>query len=170
MMTDGDVRKAMADGHISIKPDVQDDRIQPVSVDLTLASEILEIGSLENDSRRYVVTKDGLHLPANTFVLASTVENVKLAPHIAAHVHGKSTLGRRGLFVHVTAGLIDPGWNGQITLEMYCVNPCGILLVPGMKICQITFEDLGKPVLRPYGSKGLNSHYQGQVGPTKPRT
>ena len=98
------------------------------------------------------------------------VEYVKLDPSIAARLEGKSSLGRLGILTHSTAGFIDPGFEGHITLELSNVSTLPVKLWPGMKIGQMCFFQLSSPAEHPYGSKGTGSHYQGQRGPTPSRS
>jgi dCTP deaminase len=89
---------------------------------------------------------------------------------LVGRVEGKSSLARLGLFVHVTAGFIDPGFEGHITLELFCANGRGITLYPGMPVCQISFENMESPPMRPYGKGATGSKYMGQEqGPTPSR-
>ncbi|MFQ5861379.1 MAG: dCTP deaminase, partial [Dehalococcoidia bacterium] len=104
-----------------------------------------------------------------TFVLGTTQESVTLPDDIVARVDGKSSLGRLGLLVHATAGYVDPGWTGKLTLELSNQSQMPIALYHGMKIAQISFLRLSTAVQRPYGSPGLGSKYQGQTGPTPSR-
>lgn len=113
--------------------------------------------------------KDAFVLNPGCFVLGTTVERLRLGKNLIAKLDGKSTLGRLGLIVHCTAGYIDPGFEGQITLEMFNCAPYPIELVPGAPIGQLRFEFLSSPCLRAYGSAGLGSHYQGQTGATPPK-
>lgn len=115
--------------------------VQPCSIDLTLEESEL------------------WRLDPQEFCLATTVEAVNLPSHIGARVEGKSSLGRRGLFIHVTAGWIDPGFRGQITLELFNCSLEPIQLVPHQKICQLAFFYLDKPAQKSYGGK-----YQDQIG------
>jgi dCTP deaminase len=108
-------------------------------------------------------------LQPHTFCLGSTVETVTLPDDIVARVDGKSSLGRLGLLVHATAGYVDPGWTGQLTLELSNQSQMPIALYYGMRIAQISFLRLTTPASRPYGSPGLGSKYQGQLGPTASR-
>lgn len=103
------------------------------------------------------------------FMLAHTVEEIELGRTLAARVDGKSSLGRLGLQVHCTAGFIDPGFKGQVTLELYNQAPFPILLRVGMPIGQLVCERTTGPVERPYGAADLASHYQGSVGAVLPR-
>jgi dCTP deaminase len=103
------------------------------------------------------------------FVLGSTLEVVGLADDIVARLEGKSSLGRIGLLIHSTAGFIDPGFRGQVTLELSNVANLPIAIYPGMKIGQVSFYQLSTPAEHPYGSPGAGSKYQGQSGPTPSR-
>ena len=104
------------------------------------------------------------------FALGSTWEYVKLDATVAARLEGKSSLGRLGILTHSTAGFIDPGFEGHITLELSNVSTLPVKLWPGMKIGQMCFFQLSSPAEHPYGSKGTGSHYQGQRGPTPSRS
>ena len=101
--------------------------------------------------------------------VGSTAEVVGLADDIVARLEGKSSLGRIGLLIHSTAGFIDPGFTGQVTLELSNVANLPIAIYPGMKIGQISFYQLSTPAEHPYGSPGAGSKYQGQAGPTPSR-
>ena len=103
------------------------------------------------------------------FVLGSTLERVTLPDDLVARLEGKSSLGRLGLLIHSTAGFIDPGWDGHVTLELSNVANLPITIYHEMKIGQISFMQLSEPTSRPYGSSSLGSKYQGQRGPTPSR-
>jgi dCTP deaminase len=103
------------------------------------------------------------------FVLGSTLELVTLPDDIVARLEGKSSLGRLGLLIHSTAGFVDPGWNGHLTLELSNVATLPIALYPGMKIGQISFLRMTTAAENPYGSGAVSSKYQGQRGPTPSR-
>jgi dCTP deaminase len=103
------------------------------------------------------------------FVLGSTIERVAIPDDMVARLEGKSSLGRLGLLIHSTAGYVDPGWDGYLTLELSNVANLPITIYPGMKIGQISFFRLTTRAERPYGSKGTKSKYQGQRGPTASR-
>jgi dCTP deaminase len=103
------------------------------------------------------------------FVLGSTVERVRLPDDLVARLEGKSSLGRLGLLIHSTAGYVDPGWDGYLTLELSNVANLPITIYAGMKIGQISFFRLSTPAEHPYGSKDRGSKYQGQRGPTASR-
>jgi dCTP deaminase len=118
-------------------------------------TELVEIA----DDRRFI-------LHPGEFVLGATLERVRLPDDLVARLDGKSSLGRLGLQVHSTAGLADPGFDGQITLELSNVASLPIAIYPGMRIAQLVFERLTTPAERPYGHGTLGSKYQGQRGPT----
>ena len=103
------------------------------------------------------------------FVLGSTLERVTLPDDLVARLEGKSSLGRLGLLIHSTAGFIDPGWDGHVTLELSNVANLPITIYPEMKIGQLSFVQMAEPTDNPYGSTGLGSKYQGQRGPTPSR-
>jgi deoxycytidine triphosphate deaminase len=137
--------------------DLAGDRLQPASVELCLGA----VAGHRWDDGPFLLTAGG-------FTLASTAERVTIPPHLYAHLDGKSTLGRLGLVVHVTAGWIDPGFDGEITLELANLSAIPVRLVEGMRIAQLRFGLMEGRVVRPYGHPGLGSHYQGQTGPTGP--
>jgi dCTP deaminase len=148
--------------------------LQPASIDLKLGEGFLEPCS------NMVITLDGKTKPGfvkslkpdefllfpGRFALGTTREHVKIPNGLVARVEGKSSIGRIGLCVHATAGYIDPGFEGQITLEFYNMGPATILLKSGFPICQLAFERLTSPANRPYGHLSLKSKYQGQTGVT----
>lgn len=149
--------------------------VQPASYDLALHQTILvpQFASTidlrtdnPKDHMREVSLGTGYRLLPGASVIASTIEVIRCPRDIAARVEGKSSLGRLFLAVHVTAGWIDPGWVGQVTLEVVNHGPWTIVLWPGMKIAQINFTRMGYQCSDPYGSEKLKSHYQGQQGPT----
>ena len=189
MLNDHEISKAIEAGDISIEP-FNLNRLQPVSYDLTLAKDIRvpredihTIRTREWDDYRpgtkYYGTVPswgphttgreigprGWRLLRRQFILACTREYVKLSPGIAARVEGKSSLGRLGMAVHITAGFIDPGFEGQITLEIANLAPWDIELYEGMPIAQIVFE----PVTPPQRDYSKTGRYQGQTGPTESR-
>jgi dCTP deaminase len=179
MLADFEIRKGIETGQIGIRP-FNDDRLQPVSYDLTLhpvvrvpdpyVTRLNLFGDYEGDAdwphayTRKQATDQAVLRPGD-FLLASTQETVHLDSTMAARVEGKSSLGRIGLAVHITAGFIDPGFVGQITLEVKNVAPWEIPLRSGMLIAQIVFEQVNAPA-RDYGQTG---RYQGQQGPTESR-
>lgn len=157
----------------------QRERVQPASYDLSLANRFVTVapnaGDRHESWRRAtedaVVTVDpgGVYwIPAHGFVLAETAETVTLPRDLAARIEGKSTIGRQALLVH-TAGFVDPGFEGTLTLELANVTDYPIGVQPGQLIAQLWFHMLLEPAERPYGSPGLGSRYQGQSGPTPAR-
>jgi dCTP deaminase len=118
----------------------------------------------------YVPKGSAFQLNPGAFVLGSTFETIALGANIAARVEGKSSLGRLGLLVHSTAGFVDPGFEGQITLELSNLGTMPIILYPGMKISQLCFFRLQDPTTLLYGSRAAGSHYQNQAGPTTSRS
>ena len=116
-----------------------------------------------------VVDDEAFILHPGEFVLGSTLERVTLPDDLVARLEGKSSLGRLGLLIHSTAGFIDPGWDGHVTLELSNVANLPITIYPEMKIGQLSFVQLSEPAERPYGTEGIGSKYQGQRGPTPSR-
>lgn len=181
MISDRTIRRFLLSGEIQLEaPDgISDIQFQPASVDLRLDSVKIRhnwIMRLVRWSLDKIRAWRGLPpepvswtLKPGQFALACTIEVIGLGPKVAARVEGKSSLGRRGLQVH-SAGFVDPGFTGQITLELVNLHhDTPIRLVSGMMICQLSFDLLDTPALRPYGHPELRSHYQGQTGVTGPR-
>lgn len=169
-----------------VHPYPKDVQFQPASLDLCLGNEFKTFDApgwgtldptapipedwMETTVVQQVEGAESFYeLAPNTFTLATTVERIEMPRHLVARVEGKSSLGRLGLIVHATAGFIDPGFKGQITLEMVNLAPRPILLRVGMRICQLSFDRLEGTVLRPYGHPDLKSKYQGQMGTTMSR-
>ncbi|HEY3692309.1 MAG TPA: dCTP deaminase, partial [Pseudonocardiaceae bacterium] len=128
--------------------------------------------SLQQDELTSLVEPEGdepFVLHPGEFVLGSTFEQITLPDDLAGRLEGKSSLGRLGLLTHSTAGFIDPGFSGHITLELSNVANLPIILWPGMKIGQLCLFRLSSPAEHPYGSAGVGSRYQGQRGPTPSR-
>lgn len=161
-LSDRDIRERIERGDIVVTPSPPDPHLQPASIDLRLDPQHVLMGP---DGGRLERTGPILMRPG-CFALACTLERVHLPRDVVGRVEGKSTWARRGLQVHA-AGFIDPGFEGQITLELALLGPEALVLYPGVAICQIAFSELSSPALRPYGSPGLGSHYQGQRGPTR---
>lgn len=154
---------------IVIEPRPEDFCFQAASVDLTLGNEFQMYNAFGGDldpvappKLRIIYVKDGCRyfLEPSRFVLAATRERIAVPDDLVARVEGKSSLGRLGLLVHVTAGFIDPGYRGVITLELRNLNMRPIVLRPGMRISQLCFESMTSKAGRPYGSDGLCSKYQ----------
>lgn len=163
ILSDRDIHNALALGRARISPmDVR--QVQPASVDLRLGNDWVWCGP-DGPEKRH----GELVLEPGDCVLGTTLERVYVDASLAARVEGKSSWGRRFLLVHATAGWIDPGFEGQITLEFANLSRQRLVIVPGTFICQLTFLTMTSPAARPYGSEGLNSKYQGQVGTTPAR-
>jgi dCTP deaminase len=177
VLSDRDIRAAIEAGEVVIRPYDPID-LQPSSVDLHLdrrfrvfrnnryayidvrkpQPDLTELVTIEND--------EPVVLHPGEFVLGQTLEWTELPVDLVARLEGKSSLGRLGLLIHSTAGYVDPGWKGNLTLELSNVANLPIALYYGMKIGQISFFKMSSPVDRPYGSKELGSKYQGQSEPT----
>lgn len=177
VLSDRSIKEEMALGRIVIDPYDPAD-IQPSSVDLHLGGSFQVFRnsrypyidpSMEQSGLMEMVAaspEEPFVLHPGEFALGATIERITLASDIVGRLEGKSSLGRLGLLIHSTAGYIDPGWNGTLTLELSNVANLPIVLTPGMAIGQISFMRMTTPVDRPYGSPGLGSKYQGQVDPT----
>lgn len=150
-------------------------RVRPASYEVRLGHDFrfimkgddspLDPKSLGEHTVKFVRFEDDpLELRPQEFVLGATIESVKIPPHIACEVRGKSTLGRLGLQVHTTAGWIDPGFSGVITLELFNCGPRSLLLWPGMDIAQLTFMRLTSTCQKPYGHPDHKSKYQHSSG------
>ncbi len=179
VLSDRSIREAIASGKIGIDP-LGDDCIQPSSVDLHVdqyfrlfrnhTSRVIDVREDQEDLTELVdIGNEALILHPGEFVLGSTKEKVTLPVDLVARLEGKSSLGRLGLLIHSTAGFVDAGWNGHLTLELSNVANLPITVYPGMKIGQISFLEMTTPADQPYGSAGLHSKYQGQWGPTPSR-
>lgn len=188
MLNDREIRTALKNDMIGIEP-FDDSQMQPVSYDLRLAKEIrvpredihmIDPGmAVEGRVTTYYgkvppwsthttgrdLPPNGRYIKHGEFMLGCTQEVIRLSPFVAARVEGKSSLGRLGLAVHITAGFIDPGFEGQITLEIANLAPWNIVLYPGMPIAQIVFE----PVTPPDEDYTQTGRYNGQRGPTESR-
>lgn len=179
MLPDHVIEARMQAGDITVDPDPAPHRRQPASIDLTLGDTYrrftahhgpITLDAIPDDlTVRLLIGPDGLTLRPGAFVLATTAERVGVPDDLCAFLHGRSTLGRLGLTAHVTAGLIDPGFHGQITLEISNVGPLTVTLHVGDAIGQLTFEQLDSAATRPYGHAELSSRYQGQSSATAPR-
>lgn len=158
ILSDRDINEEMYWNRIEIR-DMAPGAIGPASVDLYLGDTVVLDGELAAHS--FVVA----HLKPLEFMLATTREVVTLPDNVMAQVHGCSSIGRTGLFVQ-NAGLIDPGFSGQITLELFNSSSRPIILEAGMRICQLSFSYLNQPCARPYAQRG---RYQNQRGATSSR-
>lgn len=179
IFSDRSIREAIAEGRIAIEP-FEPSFVQPSSVDLRVDTGFrvfqnhrhpsIDPRSPQEDLTRLVdVGNEPFMLHPGEFVLGATLERVRLGVDVVARLEGKSSLGRLGLLIHSTAGFIDPGFEGAITLELSNVATLPIAIHPGMKIGQISFYQMTTAADHPYGSPELGSKYQGQSGPTPSR-
>lgn len=168
MLTDKEIVIAIDMGEIVVEPLMSHEeiraRVGSVSIDLTMGREIVVVGEHTHNDERLMMNEFGYILKPGEFVLASTEEIVTLPATICGRLEGRSSVARMGLTVHVTAGIIDPGFSGRITLELANLGPKYITLYPGMRICALSFERLAFPVDTPYGLKDT-AKYQYQRGP-----
>jgi len=181
LLSDRDIRKEIESGRVGIEP-FEADMVQPSSVDVRIDRyfRVFEnhryphIDPAEEQAElTRLVEPDGADpfiLHPGEFVLACTYEVVTLPDDVAARLEGKSSLGRLGLLTHSTAGFIDAGFSGHVTLELSNMATLPIKLWPGMKIGQLCFFRLSSPAEAPYGSGATGSRYQGQRGPTASRS
>lgn len=173
MLSDKNIRDALLAGRLYIDPTPK--VIQPASVDVHLSRSFFSPDEEKGtelwprrgaDTRSFEVDDDGFILQPGGFVLGSTEETVHIPLTMAARFEGKSSLGRQGMLTHVSAGFIDPGFYGQITVEIVNLSSRPLDLRPGMPIGQLCFFRLETPASRAYGHPDLGSHYQGQTGAT----
>jgi dCTP deaminase len=180
VLSDRTIRRQLSEGRIEVEP-YDESLLQPSSLDVRVdrffrvfrnsrypfidvkeemedLTELVEIGEAEP-----------FILHPGEFVLGSTLERIKLPDDLVARLEGKSSLGRLGLLIHSTAGFIDPGWDGHVTLELSNVANLPITIYYAMKIGQLSFVQLTEPAETPYGANGLGSKYQCQAGPTPSR-
>jgi len=183
ILSDRDILARLADGDLAVEPLADVDlQVQPASVDVRLGRRFLEFEranvpcihpNREDEVEDYVsetVVDDGdeFVLHPGDFVLGTTKERVEVPPDLIAHVQGRSSLGRLAVVVHATAGVVDPGYRGQITLELSNLGKVPVALTPGMRISQLIFTELSSPADRPYGEE-RGSKYQDQDGPQASR-
>lgn len=177
ILSDRDIRKQIESGRLVIEP-FEPSMVQPSSVDLRVDSVFrvfhnarypyIDVRQPMQDLTEEVKVPDGeaFILHPGEFVLGSTLERVTLPEDLVARIEGKSSLGRLGLLIHSTAGFVDAGWSGHLTLELSNVANLPITIYPGMKIGQLCLFEMTSPAERPYGERGK---YQGQRGPTPSR-
>ena len=180
VLSDGTIRELIDSGHLRIEP-WDPSMVQPASVDVRLGNSFrvfhnhkiqsIDLASPPRDLTEHVeVDPDGeFVIHPGEFVLGRTVEIVAIPDDIVCRIEGKSSLGRLGLIVHATAGFVDPGFEGTLTLEITNFNSVPIVLRPGLPIAQLSFMALDRPAERPYGHPDLGSHYHGQVEATESR-
>ena len=181
LLSDRDLRAEIASGRVSIEP-YEAAMVQPSSIDVRIDRYFrvfhnsrythIDVAREMDDLTELVEPKgdDPFLLHPGEFVLGSTLEVITLGDDLASRLEGKSSLGRLGLLTHSTAGFIDPGFTGHVTLELSNVANLPITLYPGMKIGQICFFRLSSSAEKPYGHGATGSRYQGQRGPTPSRS
>ena len=177
ILSDRTIRAEIAAGRIKVDP-FDPAMVQPSSIDVRLDDQFLVFRS---HTRAVIDVKEDLSdltelvtvdedeafiLHPGEFVLGSTAECIGVPDDLVARIEGKSSLGRLGLLIHTTAGFVDAGFEGYLTLELSNVATLPITLYPGMKVGQISFIRMDGPAEHPYGSGSLGSKYAGQVGPT----
>ena len=180
VLSDGTIRRLLEEGRLVIDP-WDPTMLQPASVDLRLGTsfrvfhnhriQTIDIADPPRDLTEHVTVseEETFVIHPGEFVLGRTAERVELPDDLVARIEGKSSIGRLGLVVHATAGFVDPGWNGTLTLEITNFNSVPIVLRPGLPVAQLSLIGLDAPAERPYGHPELGSHYQGQVDATESR-
>jgi dCTP deaminase len=164
ILSDETLRSMLAEGTIVVEP-LEDYQVQPASIDLRLGRHFLKLDentlealTLDSELPYVKIEKDEIIIPPHSFLLATTVEFIRLPSNVTAFVEGRSSIGRIGLFIQ-NAGWVDPGFEGTITLELFNANRLPLKLAAGRRICQIVFAQMDQPTRRPYAGK-----YQGQRG------
>jgi dCTP deaminase len=161
ILSDGTIREYLKKGKLVVEP-LEDYQIQPASIDLRLGKSFLKLdeNTMEvmtlRDKISYVsFNTDEIIIPPNSFLLATTMEHIELPADLTAFVEGRSSIGRMGLFIQ-NAGWVDPGFKGQITLELYNANRLPIKLFSERRICQLVLAKLDRPAQNPYQGKYIN--------------
>ncbi len=180
VLSDRTIRRLVDEGRIGVEP-FDPGLMQPSSLDVRVDRffrvfrnsryPYIDVKTEQEELTELVEVpqEEAFILHPGEFVLGSTLERITLPDDLVARLEGKSSLGRLGLLIHSTAGFIDPGWDGHVTLELSNVANLPITIYPRMKIGQISFVQLSEPAEHPYGSAGIGSKYQGQRGPTPSR-
>ena len=180
ILSDRSIKEGIANGRIVMTP-YDESLVQPASIDIRLDGRFrvfrnyryscIDPKALQEDLTELVEVgpDEPFIVHPGEFILGNTVERIKLGDDLVARLEGKSSLGRLGLIVHATAGYVDPGFEGNITLELSNVANLPIRLYPGMKVGQISFFAMSTPADRPYGHPDLGSKYKGQSAPTASR-
>ena len=179
VLSDRTIRRLLAEGRIGVEP-YDHELLQPSSIDVRVDRffrvfhnaryPFIDVKQPMDDLTELVEVDSGpFILHPGEFVLGSTLERITLPDDLVARLEGKSSLGRLGLLIHSTAGFIDPGWDGHVTLELSNVANLPITIYYGMRIGQLSFVQLSEPAETPYGTAALGSKYQGQSGPTPSR-
>jgi dCTP deaminase len=180
ILSDVSIRKEIAAGRIVVDP-LGDGCIQPSSVDVRIdryfrvflnhTQRVIDVKDDQENLTQLIEVgeDDAFVLHPGEFVLGATLERIEVPSDLVARIDGKSSLGRLGLLTHATAGFVDAGFQGHITLELSNVATLPITLYPGMKVAQISFMQMTTPAEHPYGAGASGSKYQGQRGPTPSR-
>lgn len=183
ILSDKTIKEYLKEGKIVIDPLKDEKQIQPSSVDMRLGDEFKVFKVIrkpyidpkdEEDVSSYMESStveegEAFIIHPNEFALATTLEYVKLPDDLVARVEGRSSMGRLGVTMHVTAGFIDPGFEGKITLEISNIGAMPVALYPYQRVCQIVFETMTTPSELPYGHPDRNSKYMGQTRPESSR-
>lgn len=183
ILSDKTIKEYLEEGKILIDPLNDEKQIQPSSVDMRLGDEFKVFKVIRqpyidpkdpDDVAEYMESTtvkegDAFIIHPNEFALATTYEYVKVPNNLVARVEGRSSMGRLGVTMHVTAGYIDPGFEGRITLEISNIGAMPVALYPGQRVCQIVFETMTTPSEIPYGHPDRNSKYMGQIKPESSR-
>ena len=180
VLSDATIRRLVEEERIKVEP-WDPAMVQPASIDLKLGGSFrvfhnhkikaIDLAAPPSDLTEHVQVAEGEEfvIHPTEFVLGRTAEVVGLPDDVVARIEGKSSLGRLGLIVHATAGFVDPGFHGSLTLEITNFNSVPIVLRPGLPIAQLSFMALDRPAERPYGHPELGSHYHGQTEATESR-
>ena len=179
ILSDWDIKKYIKAGKLVVEPIKPEIQIQPSSIDLRLGNQFkvfrhmnkgyidIKCDNIEEYTEEIIIkNKDKFILHPDEFVLSTIKEWIEIPDNLVARIEGRSSLGRMALLIHATAGFIDPGFKGKITLELSNVGKMPIALYPNMRICQLAFEELSSPCERPYGHSTRESKYQMQKGVT----
>ena len=183
ILSDKTIKEYLEEGKIVIDPLKDEQQIQPSSVDMRLGDEFKVFKVIrkpyidpkdEEDIAEYMESStvpegEAFIIHPNEFALATTQEYVKVPDDLVARVEGRSSMGRLGVTMHVTAGYVDPGFEGRITLEISNIGAMPVALYPGQRVCQLVFETMTTPAEVPYGHPKRNSKYMKQLKPESSR-
>lgn len=183
ILSDKTIKEYLEEGKIVIDPLKDEQQIQPSSVDMRLSDEFKVFKVIrkpyidpkdEDDIAEYMESStvpegEAFIIHPNEFALATTQEYVKVPDDLVARVEGRSSMGRLGVTMHVTAGYVDPGFEGRITLEISNIGAMPVALYPGQRVCQLVFETMTTPAELPYGHPKRNSKYMKQLKPESSR-
>ena len=183
ILSDKTIKDYLEEGKIVIDPLKDEQQIQPSSVDMRLGDEFKVFKVIrkpyidpkdEEDIAEYMESStvpegEAFIIHPNEFALATTQEYVKVPDDLVARVEGRSSMGRLGVTMHVTAGYVDPGFEGRITLEISNIGAMPVALYPGQRVCQLVFETMTTPAELPYGHPKRNSKYMNQLKPESSR-